>query len=368
MLARKALRKGRRGRNLRYRAARFDNRRMAKGHLPPSLENRIGPITTWARRLAGCYPVSGIDVETVRFDLRALENPEIAGREYQQGTLLGYEVREWVLEARGRRCFYCGAEGVPLQMDHVRCRAHGGTSRPTDLVPCCGKCNQEKGARPVEEFLRDKPDLLAKVLAALKKPLRDAAAVNTTRLAVLERLELLGLPVRAWSGGRTKWNRSRFGVPKSHALDAACTGDVRALCDWQDRAVLLIRSTGRGARQRARVDAHGFPRGHCSRTKRHFGFATGDLVRAVVTRGKKRGTYTGRVAVRATGRFNIQRPGQPTVQGISHRDCRLLMRGDGYGYGWGPPTPVVPMAAPPRPSLPLSAGVSAALQQKRSRG
>lgn len=34
---------------------------------------------------------------------------------------------------------------------------------------------------------------------------------------------------------------------------------------------------------------------------------------------------------RATGSFNIQ-TGSAVVQGISHRYCRLIQRGDGYGY------------------------------------
>ena len=67
------------------------------------------------------------------------------------------------------------------------------------------------------------------------------------------------------------------------------------------------------------------------RQKRVFGFATGDLVRAVVTAGKKQGTYVGRVVVRASGSFDIQTFAE-VVQSISHRYCRLMQRGDGYGY------------------------------------
>jgi hypothetical protein len=53
----------------------------------------------------------------------------------------------------------------------------------------------------------------------------------------------------------------------------------------------------------------------------------------VVTRGKKVGTYLGRVAIRASGSFNIQ-TGNGLVQGIHHRFCTLLQRADGYGYSW----------------------------------
>jgi hypothetical protein len=67
------------------------------------------------------------------------------------------------------------------------------------------------------------------------------------------------------------------------------------------------------------------------REKSIHGFRTGDLVRAVVPTGKKAGVHVGRVAIRATGSFNIQTL-KTVVQGIGYRNCRILMRGDGYTY------------------------------------
>ena len=43
------------------------------------------------------------------------------------------------------------------------------------------------------------------------------------------------------------------------------------------------------------------------------------------------GTHCGRVAIRASGSFNIQTP-QGAVQGVAHRFCKLVQRNDGYGY------------------------------------
>lgn len=67
------------------------------------------------------------------------------------------------------------------------------------------------------------------------------------------------------------------------------------------------------------------------RQKAVKGFQTGDRVKAVVTKGKKIGEYKGRVAVRASGSFNITHSAG-TVQGISHNYCHLIARNDGYGY------------------------------------
>jgi len=61
------------------------------------------------------------------------------------------------------------------------------------------------------------------------------------------------------------------------------------------------------------------------------GFQTGDIVKAVVTKGKKIGTYLGKVAVRASGNFNIS-TSTATIQGINHKYCKIIQKGDGYVY------------------------------------
>ncbi len=98
--SRRASRRSRRARKTRYRAPRFQNRRRKAGWLAPSLESRIANVLTWVARLARYAPVTAISMELVRFDLQQIDNPEVAGLEYQQGTLQGYEVREYLLEVR----------------------------------------------------------------------------------------------------------------------------------------------------------------------------------------------------------------------------------------------------------------------------
>lgn len=61
------------------------------------------------------------------------------------------------------------------------------------------------------------------------------------------------------------------------------------------------------------------------------GFHTGDIVKAIVTAGKKIGTYVGRVAVRSTGSFNVSAK-QGLIQGISHKYCQRIHQKDGYDY------------------------------------
>jgi hypothetical protein len=224
---------------------------------------------------------------------------------------------------------------VPLQIEHIHAKSAGGSNRVSNLTIACGPCNRRKAAQDIRVFLAKDPARLARILKRAKTPLRDAAAVNTTRWALLTALKKTGLPVQTGTGGRTKWNRSRLGIVKTHALDAACVGVVRDM-RGAHLPTLRVKCTGRGSRGKTRLNKYGFPRAYLTRKKTAFGFRTGDMVLATVPAGKNKGMYKGRVAIRMTGNFNVQpgTAGTVTVQGISHKHCRVLQRADGYGYVW----------------------------------
>lgn len=234
--ARSAMRRRRRG-NLRYRAPRFSNRTRPKGWLAPSLQHRIDTTAAWVARFRRLAPITHLAQELVRFDMQLLQNPEISGVAYQQGTLAGYEMREYLLEKCHRTCAYCDAKDVPLQIEHIQSKARGGSDRVANLTLACGSCNRKKAAQDIRD---------------------------------------------------------------------------------------------------SRLNKYGFPRAYLTRKKTAFGFRTGDMVAASVPAGKNKGEFTGRVAVRMTGNFNIQSglAGVSTVQGILHKHCRVLQRADGYGYVW----------------------------------
>ena len=296
-------------------------------HRGPQIKKKMDQRRAFRRRRR-----STLRYRKPRFDLQKRENPDISGVEYQQGMLFGYEVREYLLEKGGRTCSYCGAENVPLEIDHVHPRSKGGSDRVSNLTLSCRACNQKKGNRPVEEFLAKRPDVLKRILSRAKAPLKDAAAVNATRGALFESLKATGLPVETGSGGRTKFNRAGQEDPKAHWIDAACVGESgTTICLDPDLVPLRIRAMGHGTRQVARTDRYGFPIRLCPRDKTVFGFRTGDRIRAMVPSGKKAGTHVGRVPVRSSGSFNV-RTAAGLVQGISHKHCRLIQRADGYGY------------------------------------
>lgn len=326
-------RRFRRGR-LRYREERYSNRRPPKGALRPSLKHRVDGVASWVAKLRRWYPITSVGLELVNFDVQRMENASIRGVEYCHGTLDGYTIREWVIEKWGHACVYCGKSDVPLTMDHVIPQGRGSSSRPEDLVPACRGCNEKKGVKSVEEFLAKKPELLAKIKAGLKKSYRDASAVNDTKNVLLRALVATELLVETSDGARTSWNRKRLDVPKTHAIDAAVVGNVHSLARW-NQPTLKIKSTGRGAYQRALPDKYGFckPELHKMAVKRVFGFATGDYVKAVVPKGKRAGSHVGRVAVRSSGSFAIYTHAGKQ-DGIGHKNCTLLQRADGYGYAW----------------------------------
>ena len=356
---------------LRYRPARFNNRTRPSGlsisplaslaqapWLPPSLQHRVDTTMSWVARLCRLTPVTALSVELVRFDMQRMQNPEISGVEYQSGELQGYEVREYLLEKWGRKCAYCDAEKTPLsitsgrtnqqgksnqprfisanahfEIDHIHPRSKGGSDRVSNLTLACHDCNQKKGNLLISEFLADQPDKLRRILAQAKAPLRDAAAVNSTRWALYQRLKATGLPVETGSGGRTKYNRSLQNYPKAHWIDSACVGEsgesVRLNAEHKP---LLIRAMGHGERQRARLNKYGFPVGHKAVTKSSWGFQSGDMVRAVIPKGKFKGAYCGRIAIRARPSFTLSTMALDKPFDVHPKYITIIHRSDGYAY------------------------------------
>ncbi|MEG3836606.1 RNA-guided endonuclease IscB [Microcoleus sp. Z1_C3] len=304
--SRRSLRRGRRNRKNRYRKPRFLNRTRKTGWLPPSLETRIANIETWVRRIRKICPVTAISQELVRFDTQALQNPEICGIEYQRGELFGFEVKEYLLAKWGRKCAYCKAENIPLEIEHIVAKSKGGSNRVSNLTLACRKCNEAKGNQPIEQFLNQKPDVLERIIARSKAPLKDAAAVNATRWELYRRLQSTGLPLEVGSGGLTKFNRQTRGIIKTHWSDAACVGlstPERLLL--RGIKPLLVTAKGHGTRQRCRPDKYGFPARHAPKAKFFMGFTTGDIVKADIPSGKYAGKYIGRIAIRFRPSFML---------------------------------------------------------------
>jgi 5-methylcytosine-specific restriction endonuclease McrA len=292
--------------------------------------HRVFTIMTWVNRFRKFCSVASISVERVKFDMQSMQNPEISGVEYQQGTLQGYTVKEYLLEKWNRTCAYCGVKNVPLEVEHIVPRANQGNNRVSNLTLACHDCNEQKGRLSAETFLKNKPDVLKRIMAQAKQPLLDAAAINSTRNALLVTLSNTGLTVETGTGAQTKFNRKTMGYPKNHWIDAACTGDSGNIVVLNHMTKpFLVKAMGHGTRQMCRNNKYGFPIKYKTRQASHFGFSTGDIVKAVVPKGKCRGTHVARVSVRATGQFTLT----GVTGSANYRYCSAVHRKDGYDYG-----------------------------------
>jgi hypothetical protein len=145
---------------------------------------------------------------------------------------------------------------------------------------------------------------------------------------LFQQLKQTGLPIEVSTGGRTKYNRTRLGLPKTHWLDAACVGNVEVLQVFTEQP-LLITAKGWGSRQMCTTNKYGFPVKHRTRCKTFFGFGTGDMVSAILPKGKFAGTHAGRLTVRESGVFSMRTP-LGKVSPVRHKYCKSIHRNDGY--------------------------------------
>jgi hypothetical protein len=353
---------------LEHRGEKINKKLKQRAAFVPTCAPALRASTTAAPKKAGCHhrssiastsrfrvvnkllslaPATAIARELVRFDTELIETPEISGVEYQQGTLAGDEVREYLFKKWDRTCVCCDAVNVPLNLDPVISRSKGGSDRASNLVRASIPSNQNKGAKDMKDFLAKDPSPLERILKQAKQSLakqllKDAARVNAPRWALYGALQLPGLPVSVGTGGRTKFNRHRFFIPKTHALDAVSVGNMDTVVEiaGAKQSAFDITAYGRGAYQRTRLTRKLFPRSTLMRSKSVHGFEIADRAKAVVPNGKKQETYPGRVAVRETGSLNLK-TSTATVEGINHKHCRLIQRGDGYGLSPRLPFPTL---------------------------
>ncbi|MGB3508194.1 MAG: RNA-guided endonuclease IscB [Microcoleaceae cyanobacterium] len=252
-------RRARRTKNLRYRKPGLPNKKKPTGWLAPSVMHRVQTTMTLVKRLMKFCPVESISMELVSFDTQLIQNPEISGTEYQQGELAGYELREYLLEKWGRQCASTsGKTNTPLEIEHIHPKSKGGSDRVSNLTVACTKCNQIKSNQDVKEFLSGKPELLKRILTQVRRPLKDAAAVNSTRWKLFNTLKTTGSEITTGSGGQTKFNRRKQKLPKAHCIDAACVGEMNQL-EFKTTQALAAICKGQGGRQKAAVNKLGYP-------------------------------------------------------------------------------------------------------------
>lgn len=357
---RRDARRNRRNRETRYRRSKFkDSGKFTtsrkEGWLSPSVKSSADNVIHWIKKLCKFINITECSFEAVRFDAQLMDNPEIEVKEYQQGTLFGYELREYLMEHFRHTCQYCGgASGDDiLEWEHMVPRSKGGSDSVKNANLACRSCNTDKGNKTLPEYLAELKD--RKPGTKKDKALNEArirhlngilenhtiygsnrysAWVNSTRSYIEKALFSIFLDVECASGGKTKYNRTRLGLPKDHHYDALCVGDVPEE-DYKDRTngyCLYVKAEGRGTRFRGKLNKCGIIIQKLKKTpKLVFGFQNGDIVAVDKPKGKDAGHHVGRVMTRASGYFDVR-----TIEGklinTSYKYCKILQQKDGYSY------------------------------------
>src|SRR5699024_11658571 len=109
--------------------------------------------------------------------------------EYQQGQLVGFQTREYVLYRDQHACVYCDATGVVLNLDHVIARSRGVSDRVSNLAAVGIPCNPVKAGMPVEEFVTSRARL-SRITSRLKTRSEEHTSELQSRFDLVCRLLL----------------------------------------------------------------------------------------------------------------------------------------------------------------------------------
>ena len=212
LTTRKQNRRLRRNRKIRYRKARFLNRKKKKGWLAPSIQHKVDSHVKIINFTYKILPVSKIIIELASFDIQKIKNQDISGKEYQQGEQLDFwNVREYVLFRDNHTCQHCKGKSKDkiLQVHHKESRKTGGNS-PDNLITVCKTCHENHHNNKITfNFKRN-------------STFRDASHMNIMRWFIYDKVKDYYPQVKLTYGYITKTIRINNNLEKSHIIDARC--------------------------------------------------------------------------------------------------------------------------------------------------
>ena len=209
---RKAYRTTRRNR-LRHRIPRFDNRKRKEGWLAPSIQHKLDTHFRLIERIKSRLPITRTTVETAKFDLQKIKNPDIQGEEYQQGEQLGYKnLTDYIrhrdgYECQNPECKNKKSEKI-LQVHHLGYWKNppDRSNRPSNLITLCDKCHSSPNHKKGKLLHGWSPKV---------KSFKAETFMSTIYKRIVE-----GLEVEQAFGYETSFNRKELGLSKSHHNDA----------------------------------------------------------------------------------------------------------------------------------------------------
>lgn len=206
MDTRRSYRKSRRSRKTRYRKPRFLNRTRPEGWLPPSIQSKKDAIVRTIKKLPLPKPAL-IRLEDAYFDFQAMDNPEISGKEYQQGPVFYEKNYKSAAKTRdGHQCRVCKGEDH-LQVHHVKPRSEGGTDKLSNLMTLCKECHQ-KHHREGLPLPKQKSSFY--MFASHVQQGKNYLQAELRKIA----------PLQTTFGYITSYHRKKANIEKSHVNDA----------------------------------------------------------------------------------------------------------------------------------------------------
>jgi hypothetical protein len=167
---RKTYRRSKRNRKTRYRRCKFkyktkrvyDEKKQKwvkeklsftsprpKGWLPPSLESRTQNTFFWIDRFSSLLPNAKLHIEVGKFNVQKMRNPDIEGKEYQEGETFGYyDVRYFVFARDNYTCQVCKRKNKVFNTHHIVYRSHGGGNSAFNLITVCSDCHTHENHQP----------------------------------------------------------------------------------------------------------------------------------------------------------------------------------------------------------------------------
>lgn len=218
---RRKLRRTRRNR-LRYRKCRFKNRKVEEGWIAPSIQHKINSHVKAVAKVVSILPISKILLEVANFDIQKLKNPDISGKEYQEGELYDFRnVREYIFFRDNYTCQICGKnafkDGVSLHWHHKEYWRGNHSNSPANGLTVCTKCHCSKNHQPGGTLWG---------LKATQQEFKAETYMATVRKIILNAVkEQFDIPVEAACGYLTKDKRITLELDKTHYNDAYCIGD-----------------------------------------------------------------------------------------------------------------------------------------------
>ena len=207
---RRQYRRFRRYRKTWYRKPRFLNRKKPEGWLAPSIQHKLDSHIKAIEQVKKILPVTKINIEVATFDIQKIKNPDISGREYQNGEQIGFwNVREYVLYRDNHTCQVCKGKSkdTVLEVHHIVSRQVGG-NRPDNLITLCKTCHQK--------YHQGKLNLDFKPSMGFKAE----TFMSAIRWRLVNILRKKGNVVSHTYGYVTKQRRIALGLPKKHINDA----------------------------------------------------------------------------------------------------------------------------------------------------